>query len=666
MSTSNQYVKYTIAVTQNSQNVTSNSSNVTVSVRFYRTNTGYTTYGTGTVYCKINGTTYSAAIGPTQKITNSGIVLFTKTLDIPHNDDGTKALVCSAWISLNSPLTSNEQSYTQTLTTIPRKSTMSVTNGTLGTAQTLTVSRQSSNFSHTIVATCGSASTTICTKSTSTSISFTPPLSWASQNVANTAVTVKYTITTFSGDTNVGSNTYQVTCSMPASIAPTCSVAVTDGKGYSATYGGFIKGRSTMNVVITATPSYGADIVSYSSTVNGTKYSSKSFVTDTIKNAGTQTVNVTVIDKRGRTGTVSASVNVIDYEPPNITKLTVKRCDVNGAENDKGAYICVTFSYKVATISNLNYASYQMKYKKSSETTWTDITDSDWNGFNTIEDAFVIFEADTGSSYEIMMSLSDNFETVTKSTVASTAATIMHFKASGLGMGIGKVAELDDVLDIEYQTRLNGGLLYPIVQNSTDLNDVITPGFYTLKSIQSSDYTNCPPVTGTATLIVESCGEVGQLRQIITNCNKTNPIRYERYFYQDEWGDWLKTNDIGGKILWSGGSHMNGGQYATLTEPISSQLNGVLLIFSRYTDLTVHDYNFTTHFVSKAHVAAHPGCGHVFMMTTDGIFDVFAAKYLYISDTGISGHANNTKNGTGACGITYLNSDFVLRYVIGV
>ena len=53
-STSNQYIKYRIIVTENSYSVANNTSNVTVSVRFYRTNTGYTTYGTGTVYCKIN------------------------------------------------------------------------------------------------------------------------------------------------------------------------------------------------------------------------------------------------------------------------------------------------------------------------------------------------------------------------------------------------------------------------------------------------------------------------------------------------------------------------------------------------------------------------------------------------------------------------------------
>ena len=124
MNTSNQYVKYTISINQNSRDINNNKSNVTVSVRFYRTNTGYTTYGSGTVYCKIDGTQYSASVGPTQKITNSGIVLFTKTLDISHNGDGKKTLTCSAWINHNAPLTSSEQSYSQELTAIPRQANL--------------------------------------------------------------------------------------------------------------------------------------------------------------------------------------------------------------------------------------------------------------------------------------------------------------------------------------------------------------------------------------------------------------------------------------------------------------------------------------------------------------------------------------------------------------
>ena len=100
MSTSNQYVKYTISINQNSQNVSNNCSNVSVYVRFWRDNSGYTTYGSGTCYCKINGTTYSATVSPSQKITDSGINLFSKTLDIHHNNDGTKTLTVFLFIPI--------------------------------------------------------------------------------------------------------------------------------------------------------------------------------------------------------------------------------------------------------------------------------------------------------------------------------------------------------------------------------------------------------------------------------------------------------------------------------------------------------------------------------------------------------------------------------------
>lgn len=665
MSTSNQYVKYKITVTQNSQNITSNKSNVTVSVKFYRTNTGYTTYGTGTVYCKINGTTYSTSVDPSQKITSSGIVLFSKTLDISHNDDGKKSLTCSAWISHNA-VTSTEQSYTQTLTTIPRKSTLAVSNGTLNTSQNLTVTRQSSNFTHTITAVCGSSSVTVCSKSTSTTIAFTPPLSWASQNTSGTSVSVKYTITTYSGNTNIGSNSIVKTCSIPVSVKPSCSISVSDPTGYSATYGGYIKGKSKISIAVNPTLSYGSSIVVYSTKTNGATYSSKTFTTGALKSSGTVSVNTTVKDGRGRTGSSTVSVNVIDYNAPNVSKLNVKRCDQNGVEDDKGEYIKVIFSCLSTSLDSKNKTSYDLKVKKSTETDWTQIDISGFNGQYEIIDSYHIFKADTGSSYDITLTVTDSFETVARTTKASTATTIMHIKANGLGVSFGKVSELDNVLDVEYQTRLNGGLLYPLLENGTDFNLVLIPGFYTIKSIQASSYSNCPLRSGTATLTVESCGESGQIRQIVTVCNKTAPLKYERCFYQNSWGEWAKTSDFNGKLLWSGAFYMNASQTIQLAEKISEQTSGIVLVFSRYSSSTARDYHFNTHFVPKMQIANHAGCGHTFLMSTDGTFSVFAAKYLYINDSNIVGNDVNESTGTGTCGIKYENNGFVLRYVIGV
>lgn len=118
-STSNKYIVYWIEMIQNSQSIANNTSNVTVRVWVKRTNTGYTTYGSGTVYCTINGTRYSASITSSQTITSSPRVLFTKTLNISHNSNGTKVLGISASIS-HARFSSGTNSANFTLTTIPR------------------------------------------------------------------------------------------------------------------------------------------------------------------------------------------------------------------------------------------------------------------------------------------------------------------------------------------------------------------------------------------------------------------------------------------------------------------------------------------------------------------------------------------------------------------
>lgn len=126
-------------------------------------------------------------------------------------------------------------------------------------------------------------------------------------------------------------------------------------------------------------------------------------------------------------------------------------------------------------------------------------------------------------------------------------------------------------------------------------------------------------------------------------------------------------NDLqANKVLWSGGWYMTSGHTATLSESISSQANGIVLVFSRYSSSTAQNYNFNTIFIPKSQVVNHSGAGHSFIMTTDGTFSVMASKYLYINDTSIVGNDNNDKTGTGASGIVYTNNGFVLRYVIGV
>lgn len=454
LSTSNEYIKYTIEIIQNSQSVANNTSNVTVKVRFYRTNTGYETYGSGTVYCKINGTTYSASVTSSQKITSSGIELFTKTLNIPHNADGTKTLACSAWIS-HSRVTSSEQSYSATLTTIPRKSTLTVANGTLGTAQALTVTRQSTSFTHSIKVVCGSvtryikADGTLSTtevKHSDCDISFTPPLEWASQNTTGQSVAITYTITTYNGSTNVGSNPYAKSCAIPASVKPSVSVATSEATGI--TISGYFSNVSKARFVITATPAYDSPIVSYKTTIDGKTYTAATFTTEALKSSGTVAYTTIVTDDRGRSTTYNGSISVSAYTMPSVKNLTVARCNSDGTANQKGEYAKVTFDFNSYNMPYINYVYIKTMYKKKTDAKYTLLEEKSYDYIkNGNGSESYIFAADTSSVYDVQIEITDTVCTSAGQTVPvaqTTLATISKFMqwVENVGLSIGKFFDM--------------------------------------------------------------------------------------------------------------------------------------------------------------------------------------------------------------------------------
>lgn len=152
MTTSNQTVNYRIVVTTKSQSIESNSTAINVQVQAWRNNAGYTTSGSGTCYCRIQGTLYSNAVYDSQKITqNSYTVLFTKDITIPHNADGSCTLKLSSYID-HYAFSTSEQYYNVTLPTIPRASnpTLSKTEFDIGEEIVITTNRVSKNFTHTI------------------------------------------------------------------------------------------------------------------------------------------------------------------------------------------------------------------------------------------------------------------------------------------------------------------------------------------------------------------------------------------------------------------------------------------------------------------------------------------------------------------------------------
>lgn len=121
------------------------------------------------------------------------------------------------------------------------------------------------------------------------------------------------------------------------------------------------------------------------------------------------------------------------------------------------------------------------------------------------------------------------------------------------------------------------------------------------------------------------------------------------------------------KQLWNGQYQFNGATTViNLTTPISELPNGIVLVFAYTQDGVVYDTNIQSFFIPKKVVQVRPGAFHTFLLVSGANFGVVGAKSLCITDTQITGHAMNGEDDTDVYNMTYDNTHFVLRDVLGV
>ena len=415
----------------------------------------------------INGTTVYNQTTPYDFRNVTEITLASgSNVEISHNDDGSKTIACSAsvdWSDNN--LGTATASGNLTLTTIPRASEPTCSNVTMGNAVTINTNRKSSSFTHTLQILVNNS-----VKETFTGIgaskSWTPAIAtYAPLNTAGTTVTAVIKCTTYNGNTQVGTaKTCSVTLTIPnnSTTKPTASIAIAEANAtmISKAWGVYVQGKSQLQVTLSGTAKYSASISSYSSTANGSSYSSSPYTTGLLSSSGTQYVKATSKDSRGFSSSeVSQSYSVVAYSNPTITAAKAYRTDSSGNESDEGTYLKYSFVASVSSVSNHNTAVYKIGYKRSTSSTYTYVTIAS-SGY-TLNQSNVILSGvtlNTNYSYDIIFSVEDAFTTVTKSDEVPSGFDLMNFNASGKSMAIGKVSEasasekkLEIALDTEYK-----------------------------------------------------------------------------------------------------------------------------------------------------------------------------------------------------------------------
>jgi hypothetical protein len=367
--------------------------------------------------------------------------LGSKSITVSHNSVGKGSVTLSAdWHSgFTSQYTpaSLSVSGTVTLQDIPRASSVSASL-TLGSAGTITVNRAVNTFTHTIRLKCGSAAqVTVVTKSSATSIPYTPPLDWAVQNASGISVNITAEITTYNGDAVVGTNTTTLTASIPASVKPTLSVSLSDTSGYQPTYG-WVQGKSALKATFAAAGSYGSTIKAKSLTIGGKAASPDG--ANVLTGSGTMAVVAAVTDSRGRTVSVTQNIAVNAYSGPGIQDLTFVRGSYANSvwtDNAMGADIKLTFTL-----------SLQLTWNKASvEITGASTLTDQTSGTKIVY--LVAFGTDT--TIVVQVKATDSLgTTVTREITIPTVSVPLNMSFTLPGVCFGGVAEHEKVVEFKW------------------------------------------------------------------------------------------------------------------------------------------------------------------------------------------------------------------------
>lgn len=448
----------TLSWTLSSQSVEKNTSTIAWTLKGSGSASGYVM--SGAFKAVINGVTVYTSEPRIELRTTTTVASGTAT--IAHNSDGTKSFSLSCEAGIYTYAVSATASGTHTLTTIPRASTISATDVNMGAASTITITRASSSFTHTLTYAFGTATGTIVTKTTNTSVSWTPALTLANQ-IPN-AVSGMCTITckTYNGSTEIGSKTCTMTLTVPSSVKPTITsliAARVDGT-VPSTWGIYVQSKSKATLTINgAAGAYGSTISSYSITGGGYSSTASSFTTGFLNTSGTITFTASVTDSRGRVSAdATVSITVVAYSAPSFSKYISQRCNSAGTASDSGTYVKSTVTFSYASCNSKNTITTATYYKKTTASSWTNASKTFTSGT-----AFTFGGGNISaeSSYEVKFKLTDAFTSIEVTDTLSTASVVMDFKSGGLGVAVGKVAETDECFEVaeDWDVKVYGMLL---------------------------------------------------------------------------------------------------------------------------------------------------------------------------------------------------------------
>ena len=454
-------------VTQNSQDIVNNKSNVTVNL-YLKRNDGYS----GSAYnLNDDANTVELVVGGLTKVSkhikidtrnNVKVLLASWTGNVNHSADGTLSLSVSGAFTLHgvASLTGGSASGAFKCTTIPRKSSasFSVTTVNPGTEMNVTLTSASATFSHKITWSFGARSSSVTLDKNILTTSFTIPVSWAEELTNSTTGNLVVTVTTYKGTTSLGSQKYNIKFLIPATdeYKPEFSINLTRiDNAVPTEWNEYVKDISGVTVSVeNIVYKHGAEYSSVSVTVGSLSKNSLTATFD-IKDSGEVKVIVSLKDSRGLVATVTETIKVLDYKPPSIDVKSIRRCNADGVYDPYGTYLLAEYITNYSSLNEKNTCKVIGKYK---------VSDNDlYSGGIVLSESPAVFgdgAISIGSSYSVAVMITDTLTTDSPQIIRHISSGNIPFniKRGGNGAAFGKFSENENELSVAWNLAVDGNI----------------------------------------------------------------------------------------------------------------------------------------------------------------------------------------------------------------
>lgn len=237
----------------------------------------------------------------------------------------------------------------------------------------------------------------------------------------------------------------------------------------SAFPGIYVAGHTMLKVSATVSAKYSASAWQVNFTIAG------SAPTEMSQSSGSKwegvsvnpvTINgdvvVSAVDSRGlRSESKLRFSSLTAYSAPSVSAISFHRCREDRTKDDSGGYCLISATFTISPVENKNSKSAAIvsSVYSDSETLSSYTQTLEW-----------FFAADIEHSYEITLSAIDTITRMDATVKLSTAGVIMDFLAGGKGIGLGKVAEYSETVEVNPEWTLKVG---SIELNGSDLGQLL-------------------------------------------------------------------------------------------------------------------------------------------------------------------------------------------------